>query len=304
MALDSIEDSKTLACSSAPDWRWRRAILYVSGKKQPTTGQDEHVRAAFHFLKEWRKQPWDKVHELAFKYPEMFYARRIYAEAYGRRWILEGLILGRAPDAISAKAAGITPDAVRMYKKVYWDVEKNIDEPGWLDSRLPPQYAGRGSPSLDLDAYYKRYGLANGWEELLRLIGVSRADPDLFRKMVDTFETDLMKLSMFTVKRVEPNSFNACEILNQGRGMMKDRMAREAAVPSSRPAERLPEDDDLDMDAGNVKLTQPSELDWKVDSSGTLTAVVPEGIVHDPRRPRKKVKSTTGRKAGEEEDDG
>lgn len=149
----------------APDWRWQRARwLRERGRYVRKSVDDKQTAVAKRFQAEMEKSR-DDLDEarLAEKYPGVYHATRIFRrDDMDTRWSLEARVLGRQDPEGIARKCRTTPEVVRWYESLFFDVRDELEHTDYIVNVVMGRAAHMGVAERHYDLIWKLYAFAHG----------------------------------------------------------------------------------------------------------------------------------------------
>lgn len=157
-------------------WRWERAGLAVDGRLPLSRKRDdEWVRKAAKFRRKLAKckDAFDQAY-LAEEQPEVYWAHRLHdvvkydgddqAQDYrcGIKYEVEARILAGESDAAVAERAGLQPEDVAAYEKLFFNVRDDLHRTTYIFHQVLGPAVQRGLYSREWDLLWKLYGYMRG----------------------------------------------------------------------------------------------------------------------------------------------
>lgn len=148
-----------------PDWRWQRARwLREKGRYIRKTVDDGQTVLAKRFQTELDRVR-DDLDEsrLAEKYPGLYNAMRIFRrEDMDTRWSLEARVLGRQDVEGIAHRCRTTPEVVRWYEALFFDVRNELEHSDYIVNVVMSRSVHMGVAERNYDLIWKLYAYAHG----------------------------------------------------------------------------------------------------------------------------------------------
>ncbi len=145
-----------------PDWRWQFGKQLAEQQRElRKVRADRYVGLAARFASESVECRTEAEHlGLLDKNPELYEAWSLYNDAKikSARWGVEArLLAAQSPEEI-AELGNITPDTVRLYEKIFFNVSDKLNRPDYITHNVFTEAAHRGVESRAYDLLWKMFG--------------------------------------------------------------------------------------------------------------------------------------------------
>lgn len=148
-----------------PNWRWERARwLNESGKYARKKLEDPYVLAAKRFQSRWNKCRNDAERmTLERQFPGIYWAYHIYKDVNNvTRYQIEArLLAGEKPERIAQRCFITSPDIVRWYERLFFNVSDAMDSLDYLCGVVVGRAIYHGVTDRDFDILWKLYAIAS-----------------------------------------------------------------------------------------------------------------------------------------------
>lgn len=148
-----------------PTWRWERARWLREKGRYARKGKDDSATVtAKQFQAEYDRVK-DDLDEarLADKYPGIYHAMQLHQrEDMDTRWSLEARVLGRQDVDGIAKKCRTTPEVVRWYELLFFDVRDELDHTDYVANVVMGRSIHMGVSERNYDLLWKMYAYAHG----------------------------------------------------------------------------------------------------------------------------------------------
>lgn len=208
-------DTSLLTLDDCPSWRWDRAVRHTTDGTTPSrVCNDNLVRKGWQYLRRLNNcQSADDVAWLKNDYPALHKAYCLFENTRSLKWVLEATLLTRITYEDINAYTGIDVDAVDAYESYFFNVRDKLDFRGYISSRILLPVATNGTGPRDYDFMLKAVGYFGGWEILKEMLNVGPMGDENRKWFEDSFTADMWRKGLLAVRRLDPNNFNATEII-------------------------------------------------------------------------------------------
>jgi len=154
----------------APHWRWLRAVQIDSGGRRAsrkTDGEDGFfwIRRATRLKRHFEQAAGrsQALYALLERDPDLFWAHNIWTKDKApTRWTIEARVLAGQSDEEIAFRAATTPDVVRAYVNVFFDVRGLLDRDDYVLNVILADAVARGVQERQYDLLWKLLAYRGG----------------------------------------------------------------------------------------------------------------------------------------------
>src|SRR5690606_34674736 len=214
----------------SPKWRFERAVLLYEARKRPIPGVDDKlVCQCRSFLVKWyaihATDDDDSLYErklkLYMKYPSLLHAYEIFERNDRIRLTIESRILARQSDEEIAEKVGTTPDVIKIYELLFFNVRDRLSNRDYIVQQIIKPLVQQGLAGVAEGLSAKFFGYFGGpivLDQILDGYDHSVFNPHEVINLNDYFdkhwEAQLRRRSAEVINSLGINQFNAFELLN------------------------------------------------------------------------------------------
>lgn len=180
-----------------PDWRWSRVKSLITDGKAPTAQDDKYVHRGYRFAKAVEDCDGSDTarYSISLEHKDMARAVGLFNNLSNRKYYLEALILCQdVGENEIAEYLGLTPNTVRYYFKLFFDVRNYLSNPGYVCSRiLEPAVMQSLADCKDPNIAWKIAGLFGGYEAVKACWELKDASPKVKQYYKSAGMTALLK---------------------------------------------------------------------------------------------------------------
>ncbi|GIV44675.1 MAG: hypothetical protein KatS3mg035_1798 [Bacteroidia bacterium] len=195
-----------------PNWRWERARWFFENNKVASPKkEDPFVVIARKFqAKLYKTQTEAARQRLAKKFPGIFWSYHIYSdETSVTKYQIEArLLAGDNPERISKRCFISSPDIVRWYECLFFNVSDALDSHDYLCGIVVGRSIYSGIKEKDFDVLWKLYGIASrGRPEILDDLLTTISNPISSEFFADDVKNNLNRKAAIA-SRITSSSFD------------------------------------------------------------------------------------------------
>jgi|TARA_R110000824_G_scaffold111917_5_gene260768 hypothetical protein len=210
-------------------WRYERVMqLLEDADNRPNARRDDkYITAVFKFLRDWNtagNAPSDMIEDerlkLFPKNPGLYYAYEIANHVdEDLKHVIEARILAKQSNKAIAARAGVTPDTVEWYEKVFFNVRDRLSNRDYISKQVIGPTVGSGLPNLTTEMTAKFFGYFGGPIVLDFVVEGYDAGAPLPKRPEDLqeyfdhyFASTLRRRSAAAINVFEINRFNVMQL--------------------------------------------------------------------------------------------
>lgn len=222
--MNNRDDDPNLITDQTPDKEWRIISSYVDDCRIPGLSKELSLyRKGYQFLRRMKHRPSPSEHlQIQKKYPIMYKAYALYKDLTSCRWIIEAGILADVDVREIGEYVGVEPDVIALYEKLFFNIRDMRTNRGYIQNLINLPAHGKWMDSRDYDFMYKVLAFYGGWNILKEFIESKTLSPETDKWIVRSCLDKLKKVGWTALHRVEPNQYNAMEIVQQLLELRKD----------------------------------------------------------------------------------
>jgi hypothetical protein len=208
--------------NQSPRWRWLRAKELVGKRLPPRRSRDDSfVMKAWRYLRRYRRDDPRVEEALATEYPEVHQSRCLFEDVSGSRWVFEAGVMAGQPVEMLAEYLNAEIGMLKIYERLFFDVRNALPHKGCITSNVLMPALSAGARASDPDFMWKLVAYAGGWEVVKSLWEIGDVSPVARDFIVRTFREQVLKVARSAAFVVQPNNFNAVELVGRGIDMLK-----------------------------------------------------------------------------------
>ena len=210
-------------------WRYERVMqLLEDADARPVPHRDDkYVTGAFRFLREWNAVNEGSAEEIEEdriklfpKNPGFYYAYELANHVdEDLKHVIEARILARQDNVEIAERAGVTPDTVEWYERMFFNVRDRLENRDYISKQVIGPTVGAGLPNLTTEMTAKFFGYYGGPIVLDFVVDgydagatVPKRPEDLQEYFDHYFATTLRRRSAAAMNVFEINRFNVMQL--------------------------------------------------------------------------------------------
>jgi hypothetical protein len=211
-----VAPDDTIPLDEAPNRLWRVVMQSVDDGRPPTRHPKRRFQArAQRFLKRWRRTSAGRMDLLKDEYPDVYPAWALQRDNTSVKWILEAGLLTDVSYEELGHFIGYPTKVVESYERLFFAVRGRLEHRGYILSRVVLPACAAGLHQRDSDFLFKALAYCGGWAVLRDFLDIKELSPETESWLNETFRARLKKLGWLAAYRLEPNQFNAVEIIDK-----------------------------------------------------------------------------------------
>jgi hypothetical protein len=200
------------------DWRWQRVLELDEADAKASRERDDYwVKRAHNYQKRKATLHVRTESRLAAAYPAIHTAFQIHMNTVTHfRWIIQAAVLANVDRKELAEFLALTPEIIEAYEMLFFDVRRKLKSRGYIIGSVIGPIVATGVNGNDPDGFWKILAFNGGWEHVQGCWDAGTATPKAMAFYKDVAVQQVILKAAASGLGVQPNSFNAVDIIRAG----------------------------------------------------------------------------------------